>query len=101
MSRKPNIFCSCPTAARPVRIRLPARAADPALRAEATRLLTEIGRTMDPTEPLARVEAAIKMLWDDEAQGTGYVRGFGRRLGRGAARAGPPVHPCRGAGAGR
>ena len=49
----------------PVRIRLPAPG-DAALRAEATRLLTEAGRTMDPTEPLARVEAAIKMLWDDE-----------------------------------
>ncbi len=52
----------------PVRIRLP-EAGDPTLRAEATRLLTEAGRTMDPTEPLARVEAAIKMLWDDENKG--------------------------------
>ena len=52
----------------PVRIRLPAPG-DAALRAEATRLLTEAGRTMDPTEPLARVEAAIKMLWDDENKG--------------------------------
>ncbi len=49
----------------PVRIRLPGEG-DAALRAEATRLLTEVGRTMDPTEPLARVEAAVKMLWDDE-----------------------------------
>ena len=49
----------------PVRLRLPTPG-DAALRAEATRLLTEAGRTMDPTEPLARVEAAIKMLWDDE-----------------------------------
>ena len=48
----------------PVRVRLPGQ--DAALRAEATRLLTEAGRTMDPTEPLARVEAAVKMLWDDE-----------------------------------
>ncbi len=53
----------------PVRIRLPALTGDAALRAEATRLLTEVGRTMDPTEPLARVEAAIKMLWDDENKG--------------------------------
>ncbi len=50
----------------PVRIRLPGESGDAALRAEATRLLTEAGRTMDPTEPLARVEAAVKMLWDDE-----------------------------------
>ncbi len=50
----------------PVRIRLPGAGGDAALRTEATRLLTEVGRTMDPTEPLARVEAAIKMLWDDE-----------------------------------
>lgn len=54
----------------PVRLRLPAPG-DAALRAEATRLLTEAGRTMDPTEPLARVEAAIKMLWDDENKETG------------------------------
>ena len=52
----------------PVRIRLPGEG-DAALRAEATRLLTEVGRTMDPTEPLARVETAIKMLWDDENTG--------------------------------
>ena len=54
----------------PVRIRLP-MPGDAALRAEATRLLTEAGRTMDPTEPLARVEAAIKMLWDDENKEAG------------------------------
>jgi hypothetical protein len=52
----------------PVRVRLPGHSADPALRAEATRLLTEIGRTMDPTEPALRIEAAIKMLWSDETQ---------------------------------
>lgn len=49
----------------PVRIRLP-ETGDAGLRDHATRLLTEAGRTMDPTEPLARVETAIKMLWDDE-----------------------------------
>jgi hypothetical protein len=52
----------------PVRVRLPGAGGDGGLRAEATRLLTEVGRTMDPTEPLARVEAALKMLWDDENQ---------------------------------
>ncbi len=52
----------------PVRVRLPAQTADPAWKAEATRLLLEAGRTMDLTEPLARVEAAIKMLWSDEGQ---------------------------------
>lgn len=50
----------------PVRVRLPGRSPDAALRAEATRLLTDIGRTMDPTEPAQRIEAAIKMLWSDE-----------------------------------
>lgn len=53
----------------PVRIRLPGEgdaALRTELRTEATRLLTEVSRTMDPTEPLARIEAAIKMLWDDE-----------------------------------
>ena len=52
----------------PLRVRLPARSSDPSLRAEATRLLTETARTLDPTEPLARVEAAVRMLWDDETQ---------------------------------
>ena len=50
----------------PVRVRLPGFGPNAALRAEATRVLTEIGRTMDPTEPAARIEAAIKMLWSDE-----------------------------------
>ena len=52
----------------PARIRLAACGADAAMRAEVTRLLTEAGRTMDLTEPLARVEAAIRMLWEDEGQ---------------------------------
>lgn len=52
----------------PIRIRLPAQGTDSHLRAEATRLLTEVGRTMDPAEPLERVAAAIKMLWEDEGQ---------------------------------
>ena len=52
----------------PVRVRLPGRVPDAALRMEVTRLLTEVGRTMDPTEPVSRIEAAIKMLWSDETQ---------------------------------
>jgi hypothetical protein len=50
----------------PVRVRLPGYGPDASLRAEATRLLTETGRTMDLAEPAARIEAAIKMLWSDE-----------------------------------
>jgi hypothetical protein len=50
----------------PVRVRLPGDGPDASLRVEATRLLTEIGRTMDLTEPAARIESAIKMLWSDE-----------------------------------
>ena len=49
-----------------MRVRLPGNGPDAALRAEAARLLTEIGRTMDPTEPASRIDAAIKMLWSDE-----------------------------------
>ncbi len=52
----------------PMRVRLPGREPNPPVRAEATRLLCEIGRTMDPAEPVARIEAAIKMLWSDENQ---------------------------------
>jgi len=52
----------------PVRVRLPTHPPDPALRAEVTRLLTEVGRAMDLTEPLDRVAAAVKMLWEDEGQ---------------------------------
>ena len=52
----------------PARVLLAPRGADPALRAEVTRLLTEAGRTMDLSEPLARVEAAIRMLWEDDGQ---------------------------------
>jgi len=52
----------------PARVRLASHGADPALRTEVTRLLTEAGRTMDLSEPLARVEAAIRMLWEDEGQ---------------------------------
>ena len=47
----------------PVRVRL--TSADPAKKAEVARILTESGRTMDTLEPLARVEAAVRMLWED------------------------------------
>jgi len=52
----------------PARVRLAARTADAGIRTEVTRVLTEAGRTMDLTEPLARVEAAIRMLWEDESK---------------------------------
>ena len=48
----------------PVRIRL-APGADAAKRSEVARLLTEAGRTMDVLEPLARIEAAVRMLWEE------------------------------------
>ena len=47
----------------PLRVRLVG--ADPARKAEAARILTEAGRTMDVLEPLARVETAVRMLWDE------------------------------------
>ncbi len=53
----------------PARVRLAARPTDAGMRSEVTRVLTEAGRTMDLSEPLARVEAAIRMLWADEGQG--------------------------------
>lgn len=48
----------------PARVRV-ASGVDAARRAEIVRALVEIGRSMDPTEPLARVEAAVKMLWEE------------------------------------
>ena len=47
----------------PVRVRL--ASADAAKKAEVARILMEIGRTMDALEPLARVETAVRMLWDE------------------------------------
>jgi len=52
----------------PVRVRVAGRSAEAASRAEIVRLLTEAGRTLDPAEPLARVEAAVRMLWDETGQ---------------------------------
>ena len=46
----------------PVRVRV---GPDAAPRAELLRSLTDMGRLMDLLEPLARVEAAIRMLWED------------------------------------
>lgn len=48
----------------PARVRL-APGVDAARRAEVARALVEIGRTMDPLEPLARVETAVRMLWEE------------------------------------
>jgi hypothetical protein len=48
----------------PVRVRV-ASGADPARKAEMAHLLTDAGRTMDITEPLNRVETAIRMLWEE------------------------------------
>jgi hypothetical protein len=52
----------------PMRIRFQltgAAATDAARKAEITRILTDCGRTMDLLEPQARVEAAVKMLWEE------------------------------------
>jgi hypothetical protein len=48
----------------PVRVRL-APDADGVQRSDIARSLTEVGRTMDPLEPLARVGAAVRMLWQE------------------------------------
>lgn len=48
----------------PLRVRL-GGAVDAARRAEAARVLTDAGRTMDVLEPLARIETAVRMLWED------------------------------------
>jgi hypothetical protein len=48
----------------PVRVRL-ASAADAPKKAEIARILADCGRTMDLLEPLARVETAVRMLWDE------------------------------------
>jgi hypothetical protein len=36
-----------------------------ARRAEIVRALTDAGRSMDVLEPIGRVEAAVRMLWED------------------------------------
>ena len=48
----------------PVRVRL-APGTETARRTEIARALTDVGRTMDPVEPLERVEAAVRMLWTE------------------------------------
>ena len=47
----------------PLRVRL--ASSDAARKAEVAQLLVDIGRTMDALEPLARVETAVRMLWDE------------------------------------
>ena len=58
-----DFFLQLTDSGSPVRIRL--ASPDAAKKAEAARLLTEIGRTMDALEPMARVEAAVRMLWEE------------------------------------
>lgn len=48
----------------PVRVRV-APSASGAVKAETIRLLLEVGRTMNPLEPLSRVEAAVRLLWEE------------------------------------
>jgi hypothetical protein len=47
----------------PYRVRL--ASSDAAKKAEIARVLTDVGKTMDVLEPLARVEVAVRMLWDE------------------------------------
>ena len=58
-----DFFLQLTDSGSPIRVRLPS--ADTAKKAEAARILTEIGRSMDILEPLARVEAAVRMLWEE------------------------------------
>lgn len=48
----------------PARVRM-ASTGDPSRKADIARILSECGRTMDLLEPLARVETAVRMLWDE------------------------------------
>ncbi len=48
----------------PIRVRFAADV-DAARKAEAVRSLADISRTMDALEPLARLESAVRMLWED------------------------------------
>lgn len=48
----------------PIRVRF-AGDVDAARKAECVRALSELSRTMDALEPLARLEAAVRMLWED------------------------------------
>ncbi len=58
-----DFFLQLTDSGSPARVRV--ASADPAKKAEAARILTEAGRTMDALEPLARVEAAVRMLWEE------------------------------------
>ncbi|MDQ2800080.1 MAG: hypothetical protein M3Y13_10595 [Armatimonadota bacterium] len=51
----------------PTRVRLASRSGKgtEGAQGEIARLLIEIGRTMDPVEPLARVETAVRLLWEE------------------------------------
>jgi len=51
----------------PIRVRLASQNGKSAegMQGEVARLLSEIGRTMDPVEPLARVETAVRLLWEE------------------------------------
>lgn len=51
----------------PIRVRLASQNGKSAegMQGEVARLLTEIGQTMDPVEPLARVETAVRLLWEE------------------------------------
>ncbi len=48
----------------PLRVRF-ATDVDGARKADLVRALSEISRSMDALEPLARLEAAVRMLWED------------------------------------
>ncbi len=48
----------------PIRVRFAADV-DGARKADLVRALSEISRSMDALEPLARLEAAVRMLWED------------------------------------
>jgi hypothetical protein len=54
----------------PVRVRISGvpGATGVARKAEIARILTECGRSMDLQEPLARVETAVKMLWEEASE---------------------------------
>ena len=62
-SAEGDFFLQLTDSGAPVRVRL--ASADPAKKAEVARVLTDSGRTMDTLEPLARVEAAVRMLWEE------------------------------------
>jgi hypothetical protein len=63
-----EFLLQCSDTGSPYRVRTAPDSTTPETRAEVARQILELAKTMEITEPLRRIESAIKLIWEESSE---------------------------------